>query len=100
MKVVWLDKLSSTDKKFNFETFVDKVLEVGQDHANNDMFNRIFDLMEVLRDDNLMEEEQIASMTRRSGTSIRSKKGSEGKSSRRGMIYLDPPTTGKRSNPS
>ena len=100
--MVWLDKLSSTDKKFNFETFVDRVLEVGQDHENNDMFNRIFDLMEVLRDDNLMEEEQIEAMTRRSGRSIASmsKRGSEGKSSRRGMIYLDAPTTGKRSNPS
>ena len=100
MKVVWLDKLSTTDKKFNFETFVDKVLDVGPDHANNEIFNRIFDLMEVLRDDNLMEDEQQDALTRRSGRSIVSKKGSEGKSSRRGMIYLDAPTTGKRSNPS
>ena len=98
MKAVWLDKLSTADKKFNFETFVDKVLELGQDHENNEMFNRIFDLMEVLRNDDLIEkEEEQDMMTKRSGRSI---KGSEGKSSRRGMVYLDAPSTAKRSNPS
>ena len=53
--MLWLDKLCNVDKKFNFETFVDKVLSVDSEHCNSDMFNRIFDLMEVLRDDKSIE---------------------------------------------
>ena len=53
--MLWLVKLSDTDKKFNFESFVDKVLALGQDHANTDEFNRIFDLMDVLRNDHSIE---------------------------------------------
>ena len=55
MKVLWLDKLSDIDRKFNFETFVDKVLAVDTEHVNTELFNRIFDLMDVLKDDNSIE---------------------------------------------
>ena len=53
--MLWLDKLTDIDKKFNFETFVDKVLAAEVEHANSEIFTRIFTLMDVLRNDESLE---------------------------------------------
>ena len=37
---------------------MDKVIAAEVDHSNADLFNRIFDLMEVLRNDQSFEENQ------------------------------------------
>ena len=50
-KALWLDRLAEIDTRFKLENFVDKVIAADMEHPNNDLFNRIFDLLDVLRND-------------------------------------------------
>ena len=50
-KALWLDRLAEVDARFKLESFVDRVIASEVDHANSDLFNRIFDLLDVLRND-------------------------------------------------
>ena len=54
-KALWLDKLAEIDTRFKLEKFVDKVIAADVEHPNSDLFNRIFDLLDVLRNDNSFE---------------------------------------------
>ena len=54
-KALWLDKLAEIDTRFKLEKFVDKVIAADVEHPNSDLFNRIFDLLDVLRNDNSLE---------------------------------------------
>ena len=46
-----MDRLAEVDARFKLENFVDKVLAADIEHPNTDLFNRIFDLLDVLRND-------------------------------------------------
>jgi len=41
--------------RFKLENFVDKVIAAEEEHRNSDLFNRIFDLLDVLRNDNSID---------------------------------------------
>ena len=47
-----MDRLAEIDYRFKLETFVDRVLDADANHPNSDLFNRVLDLLDVLRDDN------------------------------------------------
>lgn len=50
-KALWMDRLAEVDTRFKLESFVDKVIAADIEHPNSDLFNRIFDLLDVLRND-------------------------------------------------
>ena len=50
-RALWMDRLVEIDTRFELENFVDRVIAADMNHANTDLFNRIFDLLEVLRND-------------------------------------------------
>ena len=49
--MLWLDKVAEIDKKFNFEKFIDQALAAEVEHVNSDLFNRIFSLLDFLKED-------------------------------------------------
>ena len=51
-RAIWMDRLAEIDSRFRLENFVDKVIAADSEHRNSDLFNRIFDLLEVVRNDN------------------------------------------------
>ena len=50
-RALWMDRLVEIDTRFELENFVDRVIAADMNHTNTDLFNRIFDLLEVLRND-------------------------------------------------
>ena len=48
-RVLWLEHLAEVDERFKLETFIDNVIAAEENHLNQDLFNRIFDLLDVLR---------------------------------------------------
>ena len=58
-KALWLDRLAEIDSRFRLENFVDKVIATEIEHPNTDLFNRIFDLLDVLRNDASIDSANI-----------------------------------------
>ena len=50
-RILWLDRVAETDKKFNFESIIDKALAAEVEHVNSEFFTRIFNLLDFLRED-------------------------------------------------
>ena len=50
-RALWKDRLAEIDARFKLEDFVDRVISTDMEHTNTDLFNRIFDLLDVLRND-------------------------------------------------
>ena len=50
-RMLWLDRVAEIDKKFNFEKFIDQALAAEVEHVNSDLFNRIFSLLDFLKED-------------------------------------------------
>ena len=46
-----MDRLAEVDARFKLEDFVERVIAADIEHPNTDLFNRIFDLLDVLRND-------------------------------------------------
>lgn len=55
LRALWLDRVAEIDSRFNLEWLIDQILAADQNHANSDLFNRIFDLLDVLREDHSIE---------------------------------------------
>ena len=41
-RILWLDRVAETDKKFNFEYIIDKALAAEVEHVNSEFFNAMF----------------------------------------------------------
>ena len=54
-QAIWKDKLAEVDTRFQLEMFVDDVIAAEAEHPNSDLFNRAFDLLDVLRNDHSLE---------------------------------------------
>ena len=53
-----MDRLAEIDNRFKFLNFVESVGDTDAEHKNSDLFNRIFDLLEVIRTDSSMTMDQ------------------------------------------
>ena len=57
--MLWLDRVEQTDKKYNFEAIIDKALAAEVEHPNSELFSKIFNLLDALREDKSIDSQDL-----------------------------------------